>query len=97
MIDHPDIYVIGDFKYSRTDLLRAYVRQANALGRPQLIERLFPHVATQEELYADRAFYPLRNYVIALYMTQFKGRYEDWKAIEMVFPQLTKGRMGAVG
>ena len=40
-------------KDGRTDLLRAYVRQANALGRPQLIERLFPHIATQEELYAD--------------------------------------------
>jgi hypothetical protein len=93
MIDHPDIYIIGDFKYSRTDLLRAYVRQADALGRPQLIERLFPHVATQEELYADRAFYPLRNYVLALYMTQFKGRYEDWKAIDVVKRERTPAVM----
>jgi len=84
MIDHPDIYIIGDFKYSRTDLLRAYVRQANALGRPQLIERLFPHVANQEELYAHWAYYPLRNYVMALYMTQAKGQYEDWKTIDFV-------------
>jgi FG-GAP-like repeat len=87
MIDHPDIYIIGDFKYSRTDLLRAYVRQAIALGRPQLIERLFPHVASQEELFADRAYYPLRNYVMALYMTQTKGpngQYEDWKTIDFV-------------
>jgi len=93
MIDHPDIYIIGDFKYGRTDLLRAYVRQANALGRPQLIERLFPHIATQEELYADRAFYPLRNYVLALYMTQFKGRYEDWKAIDVVKRERTPAVM----
>jgi hypothetical protein len=84
MIDHPDIYIIGDFKYSRTDLLRAYVRQAKALGRPQLIERLFPHIASQEELYADLAWYPLRNYVMALYMSQFKGKYEDWKTIDFV-------------
>ena len=84
MIDHPDIYIIGDFKYSRTDLLRAYVRQANALGRPELVERLFPHVASVEELYAHRAYYPLRNYVMALYMTQNKGRYEDWKTIDFV-------------
>ena len=84
MIDHPDIYIIGDFKYSRTDLLRAYVRQANALGRPELVERLFPHVASVEELDAHRAYYPLRNYVMALYMTQFKGRYEDWKTIDFV-------------
>ena len=84
MIDHPDIYIIGDFKYSRNELLRAYVRQAKALGRPGLIERLFPHVATQEELYAHWAVYPLRNYVMALYMSQGKGRYEDWKVVDFV-------------
>ena len=84
MIDHPDIYIIGDFKYSRTELLKAYVRQSKALGRPRLIERLFPHVANQEELYAHRAWYPLRNYVMALYMTQFKGRYEDGQVIDFV-------------
>jgi hypothetical protein len=93
MIDHPDIYIIGDFKYSRTDLFRAYVRQANALGRPRLIERLLPHVATQEELHADRAFYPLRNYVLALYMTQIKGRYEDWKTIDVVKRERTPAVM----
>ena len=84
MIDHPDIYIIGDFKYSRTELLKAYVRQSKALGRPRLIERLFPHVAHQEELHAHRAWYPLRNYVMALYMTQGQGRYEDWKTIDFV-------------
>ncbi|MFL6297767.1 MAG: FG-GAP-like repeat-containing protein, partial [Actinomycetes bacterium] len=84
MVDHPDIYIIGDFKYSRTELLKAYVRQAKAMGRPRLIERVFPHVAHQEELDADRAWYPLRNYVLALYMTQGKGRYEDWKTIDFV-------------
>jgi glycerophosphoryl diester phosphodiesterase len=84
MIEHPDIYIIGDFKYSRTELLRAYVRQANALGRPDLLERLFPHVATQEELYSHWAYYPLRNYVMALYMTQARGTYEDWKTIDFV-------------
>ncbi|HET6812468.1 MAG TPA: glycerophosphodiester phosphodiesterase family protein [Actinomycetota bacterium] len=47
MIDHPDIYIIGDFKYSRTELLKAYVRQAKALGRPRLIERLFPTSPTR--------------------------------------------------
>jgi len=93
MIDHPDIYIIGDFKYSRTALFRAYVRQANALGRPRLIERLLPHVATVEELHADRAFYPLRNYVLALYMTQIKGRYEDWKTIDIVRRERTPGVM----
>jgi glycerophosphoryl diester phosphodiesterase len=82
MIDHPDIYIIGDFKYSRTDILRAYVRQAAALGRPSVLERLFPHVARQEELYAHWAVYPLRNYVMSLYMTQGRGEYEDWKVID---------------
>jgi glycerophosphoryl diester phosphodiesterase len=84
LADHPDIYVIGDFKYSRTELLRAYVRQANAIHRPQLIERLLPHVASQEELDAHRAWYPLRNYVMALYMTQFQGRYEDGQVVDFV-------------
>jgi hypothetical protein len=84
MADHPDIYIVGDFKYGRTELLRAYVRQANAMGRPGLIERLFPHVASQQELYAHRVWYPLRNYVMALYMSQFKGRYEDGEVIDFV-------------
>ncbi len=56
MVDHPDVYIIGDFKYSRTELVKAYVRQANARGRPQLIERLLPHVASQKELDAHRTW-----------------------------------------
>ena len=84
MADHPDIYVIGDFKWSRPEIFRAYVRQATAMGRPDLLERLLPHVAHQDDLNAYRAYYPMRNYVLALYFTQAKGWYDDAEVVDLV-------------
>jgi len=47
LIDHPDIFVIPDLKWSGPEILRTYVRQAAALGRQDLLERLLPHVDDQ--------------------------------------------------
>ena len=84
MIDHPDIFVIPDLKYSRPQIYRTYVREAKALGRPDLLERLLPHVADQTELNAFRVDYPLQNYVLALYHTQAQNRYDDPEATDFV-------------
>jgi glycerophosphoryl diester phosphodiesterase len=84
MIDHPDIFVIPDLKYSRPEIYRTYVRQAKALGRPDLLERLLPHVADQTELNTFRVYYPLQNYVLALYHTQAQNRYDDPVATDFV-------------
>jgi glycerophosphoryl diester phosphodiesterase len=82
--DHPDIYVIPDPKYARPQIYRTYVRQAAAMGRLDLLERLLPHVADQAELDALRVWYPLQNYVLALYHAQAKNRLDDAAVVGFV-------------
>jgi glycerophosphoryl diester phosphodiesterase len=84
LVDHPDMYVIPDPKYARPKIFRAYVRQARAMGRLDLLERIMPHVADQAELDALRVYYPLRNYVLALYHTQAGNRMDDAAAVGFV-------------
>ena len=84
LADHPGAYLILDPKYSRPQIFRTYLRQAAAMGRPDLIERLLPHVADQAELNTLRTYYPLRNYVLALYHTQAQNRYDDPVATDFV-------------
>jgi len=54
------------------------------MGRLDLLERLLPHVADQAELDALRVFYPLRNYVLALYHTQAQNRLDDDAVVDFV-------------
>jgi glycerophosphoryl diester phosphodiesterase len=84
LADHPDVVMIPDPKYARPQIYRAYVRQARAMGRLDLLERVLPHVADQAELDALRAFYPLRNYVLALYHAQAQNRLDDAAAVDFV-------------
>ena len=84
LADHPDVYMIPDPKYARPEIYRAYVRQAAAMGRLDLLERLLPHVADQAELDALRAYYPLRNYVLALYHSQAHNRMDDAAVVDFV-------------
>jgi hypothetical protein len=84
LIDHPDIYLIPDSKYSRPEIFRTYVRQATALGRLDVLQRLMPHVADQAELNDLRVYFPLQNYVLALYHTQALNRYDDPEAEDFV-------------
>ena len=84
LIDHPDIFVIPDLKWSGPEILRTYVRQAAALGRQDLLERLLPHVDDQAELNGMRVYYPLQNYVLALYHTQARNRYDDPEVLDFV-------------
>ena len=84
LVDHPDIYIIPDPKYARPDIYRAYVRKATQMGRLDLLERIIPHVADQDELDALRVYYPLQNYVLALYHSQASNRLDDAGAIDFV-------------
>ncbi|HJU02333.1 MAG TPA: glycerophosphodiester phosphodiesterase family protein, partial [Actinomycetes bacterium] len=84
LADHPDTSIILDPKYARPDIYRTYVRQAAAMGRLDLLERLLPHVADQAELDALRVWYPLRNYVLALYHSQAQNRLDDPAAVGFV-------------
>jgi glycerophosphoryl diester phosphodiesterase len=84
LADHPGVHLVPDPKYARPEIYRAYVRQAAAMGRLDLLERVMPHVADQAELDALRAFYPLRNYVLALYHSQAHNRMDDAEVVDFV-------------
>jgi glycerophosphoryl diester phosphodiesterase len=84
MLDHPDMYVILDPKGNSPEIYGTYVRQATRLGRPDLLKRIMPHITNQEDLDAFRAYYPLQNYVLALYRTQYRNEYDDAEVIDFV-------------
>jgi glycerophosphoryl diester phosphodiesterase len=71
---HPDAYAILDSKYAELEIYRRFIRQAPERG---LRERILPHVVDQAMLNALRTVYPLQNYVLALYRTQYHNRYDD--------------------
>jgi glycerophosphoryl diester phosphodiesterase len=72
--DHRDMYVILDSKYARLSIYRSMLRYA---PERSLRERIFPHVEDRAELSEFRTAYPLQNYVLALYHTQIRNRYDD--------------------
>ena len=72
---HPDAYVILDTKFAHVPIVRTFVRLT--AGRPDLMDRLVPHVDGQAELDRLRAIYPIRNYVVALYRSQAWNRFDD--------------------
>jgi glycerophosphoryl diester phosphodiesterase len=74
MRQHPDMYVILDSKYARLDIYRSMLRHA---PERSLRERIFPHVEDRAELSEHRIAYPVQNYVLALYRTQARNRYDD--------------------
>jgi glycerophosphoryl diester phosphodiesterase len=71
---HPDMYVILDSKYARLDIYKSMLRHA---PERSLRERIFPHVEDRAELTAFRTAYPVQNYMLALYHTQARNRYDD--------------------
>src|SRR6266516_2993295 len=80
--DHPDIYFVLDIKYSNLAIWKTYAQQAG--GDRSLIERLLPHVADQAQLNDFRTVYPLQNYVLALYETQWANQMDDPEAVTFV-------------
>jgi glycerophosphoryl diester phosphodiesterase len=76
-----DVYLILDTKYDEVDIVR---RMLLAEPDPQVARRLLPHIADQAELDAIRRYYPLQHYVLALYRTQWAGRYDDPEALAFV-------------
>ena len=68
------MYVILDSKYARLDIYKSMLRHA---PERSLRERIFPHVEDRAELTAFRTAYPVQNYMLALYHTQARNRYDD--------------------
>ncbi|HVF03467.1 MAG TPA: FG-GAP-like repeat-containing protein [Frankiaceae bacterium] len=82
MKQHPDTYFILDFKVEAPRALEKYVRLTN--GDPALMDRLIPHVADPAMLVAMRRVYPLQNYIVALYRTQWNNRMDDPELLKWV-------------
>jgi hypothetical protein len=80
--DHPDAYVILDTKYQHNDIFRRFVAQTG--GAHALMDRVLPHIMNQAELDQYRNSWQLRNYVIALYRTQFANAFDDPEVIQFV-------------
>ena len=75
MTAYPDTFFILDFKDDPARAFATYVELT--AGDPALMERLLPHVADPASLAAMRRSYPLRNYVAALYQTQWNNGLDD--------------------
>lgn len=82
LIAHPDVHIILDTKYDHTAIVARFVRLT--AGRPDLMDRLLPHVEGQADLDALRALYPIRNYVLALYRSQAYNRFDDAEVARFV-------------
>ncbi|MBL8778583.1 MAG: VCBS repeat-containing protein [Acidimicrobiales bacterium] len=79
---YADAYVILDTKFDHVEIVAEFVRLT--AGRPDLMDRLVPHVEGQAELDRLRAIYPIRNYVLALYRTQAWNRFDDPEVVRFV-------------
>jgi hypothetical protein len=80
--DHPDIYVILDFKDQPDRTFAQYLRITG--GDRSLVERLFPHIADATQLRAVRRKYPVQNYVVSLYNSQAYGKLDDPAVVDWV-------------
>ncbi len=80
MRDYPDTYIILDFKDDPATTFRKYVALAG--GDPALIERLFPHVPFAANLRAMRLSYPVQNYVVSLYNSQYSNHLDDPEMVD---------------
>jgi len=80
--DHRGAFFIADAKWDAVEIFRTMVDHAG--GDPWVVDRIVPHVADQAELDAFRAVWPLRNYVLALYRTQWRSEMSDSEAVEFV-------------
>ncbi|HWC68620.1 MAG TPA: FG-GAP-like repeat-containing protein [Acidimicrobiales bacterium] len=79
---HPDAYLILDSKW---ESVANFASLVHAAGRdPRVVERIVPQVAYEGELDGMRRIWPLRNYVLALYRTQWLHAMDDPQAVEFV-------------
>jgi glycerophosphoryl diester phosphodiesterase len=79
---HPDVHVILDTKRQHEHVFRRFVEQTG--GDRAVMDRLIPNIMNQDELDRFRSVYPLRNYIVALYRTQYAGRFDDPEVLRFV-------------
>lgn len=82
MVLHPDIYVVLDTKDSDVAIFTRFLRDAG--GDPAIMERLIPHVYDQTQLTAIQDLYPVHNYMVALYRSQWYNRFDDDAVVSFV-------------
>jgi hypothetical protein len=79
---HPDAYVILDTKYDHFEIFKTFVAQTG--GGHALMDRIIPHIQGQADLDQYRTVWPLRNFMVALYRTQYLGRFDDPEVLSFV-------------
>jgi glycerophosphoryl diester phosphodiesterase len=81
MRKYRDAYFILDNKCCGVEITTRMLARA---ADPQVQRRIMPHIEDQAELDAIRRYYPLQNYVVALYRTQGYGRFDDPEVLAFV-------------
>jgi glycerophosphoryl diester phosphodiesterase len=81
MRTYRDIYFVLDTKWAHVEIVRGMLRRTQD---PQVQRRMLPHIAGQEDLDAIRRYYPLQHYVVALYRTQWAGKFDDREVLSFV-------------
>lgn len=76
-----DVYFILDTKWSHSEIVGWMMRRA---VDPQVARRILPHVEGERDLAAMRRYYPVQNYVLALYRTQSRGKFDDPEVLAFV-------------
>lgn len=81
--EHPDVTIIADTKWNLAETYATFAQLADY--DPAVLDRLVPHVGTQDELDAMRAVYPDVQPMFALYRTQnTREGFTDDQAVEFV-------------
>jgi hypothetical protein len=76
-----DMYLILDVKCCSVEIVTRMIARA---ADPQVQRRLLPHIEGQADLDGIRRYYPLQNYVVALYRTQWAGHFDDPAVLSFV-------------
>jgi hypothetical protein len=63
-------------------VFRRFVEQTG--GDHALMGRVIPNIMNQDELDRFRNIWPLRNYIVALYRTQYAGEFDDAEVLRFV-------------
>ena len=91
---YPDAYLVTDTKYLRSEKDHIQIlKQLASVAAPSVLDRIIPHLRGQKELDAFKAIYPWRDYMLALYRTQWLGQMSNHEVLDFVVKNNIRGVM----
>lgn len=86
--ENPEILLIADSKTPLPESLRRLVEAARDTC-PTCMDRVIPHVSSEEELLSQQAIYPFRDYMFAVY----RSSLSDSEVVNLIQKYQLKGAM----